>query len=101
MQDTSQLLLHHLRSTDIVARIGGDEFAVVMQGTASEEILNHKISQIQTDFSSQLGQKYGIALSMSVGAVCYPMDGENYRELMERADSRLREEKKNKKRVLE
>lgn len=101
LQDTSQLLLHHLRSTDIVARIGGDEFAVVMQGTASEEILNHKISQIQTDFSSQLGQKYGIALSMSVGAVCYPMDGENYRELMERADSRLREEKKNKKRVLE
>lgn len=95
LKDTSGFLLHHLRSSDVVARIGGDEFAVIMQGVCSEEILNCKAVQIQNDFTSEFSAKYNANLSLSVGAVCYPEQGATYHELMMKADQVLLQAKQN------
>ena len=95
LKDTSGFLLHHLRSSDVVARIGGDEFAVIMQGVCSEEILNCKAVQIQNDFTSEFSAKYNANLSLSVGAACYPEQGATYHELMMKADQVLLQAKQN------
>ena len=95
LKDTSGFLLHHLRSSDVVARIGGDEFAVIMQGVCSEEILNCKAVQIQNDFTSEFSAKYNANLSLSVGVACYPEQGATYHELMMKADQVLLQAKQN------
>lgn len=41
----AQVLLANVRSTDVVARIGGDEFALLL-GTISDSDVEHKIAQL-------------------------------------------------------
>ena len=77
------------------ARIGGDEFLMIIPHRADKYLVNHfvipildKIHNIQEIFG------HPIAISSSIGIAQYPQDGRNHNELMKNADIALFEAKR-------
>ena len=86
----SATLNEQCRSTDLAARYGGDEFAVVLidsdQGMA-EQVARRIENSLRKD-------QEGPTLSVSIGIGVYPDDGRTAQELLETADQRLYQRKK-------
>jgi diguanylate cyclase (GGDEF)-like protein len=90
----AQCLQRSIRATDIAARFGGDEFAVLLPG-ASPEIaeavvkrVRHNVYKTTLDLRSRM-----IRCSVSIGVVNYPKDGRDMRELMSIADRKMYRDK--------
>ncbi len=76
-----------VRKSDIVARIGGDEFVVVIEGTR----LSNDASQVAQKIIDQLSEAIPIEghelhTTPSIGIGIYPDDGDNCETLMKNAD---------------
>lgn len=85
-----------LNKGDIVARMGGDEFAAILQ---CPEGVCHIDETIERLFSS-LNQSYecvsdGLMVSCSVGGAAYPEEGESLPSLIKVADQHMYRVKKN------
>ena len=80
-----------LRETDMVARMGGDEFTVLLTGIQSMEAVTRKIDQIIHVMAEPLSEEFGeiIMPSCSIGVACYPADGEDADTLLRHADSAM------------
>jgi len=78
------------RNHDIVARIGGDEFMVLMRDTADRKLVENRcaqlISALQNVFHDDV---YSIPISCSIGVSLSPEHGISYYDLFQRADSAL------------
>jgi diguanylate cyclase (GGDEF)-like protein/PAS domain S-box-containing protein len=83
-------LQNAVRAIDTVARVGGDEFAIV-QVDVKEPNGAHRLARRLIDGLSQPfdfdGQE--IAVSVSVGVALYPQDGSTDELLLKRADAAL------------
>ena len=78
------------RSQDITARIGGDEFLVLMRGISDRKLLEERCRRLLEIFRSIFqDQKYKLPLSCSIGIALSPEHGRNYYELFNRADRAL------------
>ncbi len=57
LQKTAQLIQSSLRKEDFIARIGGDEFAVILPGADSKEtlVVIERISETFNDYNSDKG----------------------------------------------
>lgn len=76
-----------VRETDTVARMGGDEFTVLLTDIHSMDAVSRKVEQILAVLSEPLGGELdGIAPSCSIGVACYPADGEDADTLLSHAD---------------
>lgn len=67
-----RLLQHETRSSDMLARIGGDEFAVLLDGTNSSEaiIIAERLCRVVDEFRFiQAGQTFRLGLSIGVAVV--------------------------------
>lgn len=78
-----------VRETDTVARMGGDEFTVLLSDIASREAVAEKVAQILAVMAEPLGDEFdGLDMpSCSIGVACYPADGEDADTLLSHADS--------------
>jgi diguanylate cyclase (GGDEF)-like protein len=76
-----------VRSSDLLCRIGGDEFAVVAPHTTYHEA-EALAGRIETSVSDEFGD---VGVSISVGIAGYPRDTLNPAELRAIADRRLYE----------
>lgn len=78
------------RSQDIVARIGGDEFMVLMRGVSDRVLLENRCRRLLQIFRNTFrNQKYSLPLSCSIGISLSPEHGVSYVELFHNADKAL------------
>ena len=78
------------RVTDVAARYGGDEFAILLIDADAERVL-----QIAQRITRHLYEQPGDPrLSASIGSAVYPADGQSPQELLEAADRLLYRNKK-------
>ena len=78
------------RATDIVGRIGGDEFFILIKNYSSVEALSEKLDLLCNMFDKiRLGKEKNYHISGSIGVSLYPQDGKNYTELYRKADAAL------------
>lgn len=87
LRQIGDIMRQHFRTTDILARIGGDEFAALFPHTNSSqaqvviERFSHALANIKINGELQA--------SASLGLVIYPQDGENAERLMAAADQAM------------
>lgn len=84
------------RVSDIMGRIGGDEFMVFLKGMNSNQDILKQSSKI-TDFfrDFRAGEYVKYSSTASIGVAIYPHDGKNFEELYKAADKALYKAKKN------
>ena len=78
------------RLQDIIARVGGDEFMVLMRGVTDRALVESRCAQLLGVFKNvfrEQGRK--LPLSCSVGIAIAPEHGRTYYELFRRADQAL------------
>lgn len=83
-----------LRSTDTLARIGGDEFAVLAPGAQGEGV-RRMADAIRNAVSLRAPDAEGPTTTASVGWSVFPDDGEDFETLMRVADERMMRLKQN------
>ena len=99
--DVAQLLVDTFRGADIVARVGGDEFAVVIH--ADEAAANRAMARLEhkTHRRNATGKRpYEISFSLGA-ATSSAARKESFDSLLKRADEVMYEQKKKKKRLRE
>ncbi|HVO53502.1 MAG TPA: GGDEF domain-containing protein [Solirubrobacterales bacterium] len=83
-----------LRSTDTLARIGGDEFAVIAPGAHGEGV-RRMADSIRNAVGIRAPGAKGPTPSASIGWAVFPEDGEDYETLIRTADERMLRLKQN------
>ena len=86
----SQRIINCLRETDTVARFGGDEFVILLEGITQPEdiarVSDHIIREISSPITIQ-GNQYSI--SVSIGVSIYPDDGLHVDQIIQNADAAM------------
>lgn len=77
------------RHTDIVARYGGDEFVVFVNGIGREDLQKRLVQLCRLFRFPYRNGSITYQISGSVGAAMFPEDGRSYQELLDRADYAL------------
>lgn len=90
LTDISSRLKKLFRSSDIVGRIGGDEFAVFLSGVHSLNVVKEKAEAVCNIFrNTYIGENSGCKISGSIGVALYPQHGKTYSQLFKSADRAL------------
>ena len=85
----SESLRANCREYDYVARMGGDEFVLLLLGNDQSDIAE-RIEQLrQIAWHAGSGEALHDRVSMSVGAAVFPQDGSDADELLAEADRRM------------
>lgn len=90
LQIIAERLLSSVRSTDMVARLAGDEFVLLItdvKKTESVALIAQKILESVMKVVVVKGQE--IYITTSIGISLYPYDGQNMQTLMKNADLAL------------
>jgi diguanylate cyclase (GGDEF)-like protein/PAS domain S-box-containing protein len=94
--DTAKILKKTFRESDIIARFGGDEFAILALNSSEDKILFERL-QKNIDAYNALGNS-SYTLSISTGVAIYnPENPCTLDKLISRADTLMYEHKKSKK----
>jgi len=90
LRNVSARLMSALREGDIVSRIGGDEFVVLLADVSEKEIVECVCNRIITEVSRPyLINSNDVEISTSIGISRFPLDGKTSAELVEHADQAL------------
>ncbi|GFZ96217.1 hypothetical protein GCM10008018_48210 [Paenibacillus marchantiophytorum] len=87
LQQVAKRLISAVRKDDIVSRLGGDEFIIVLQDlqepAEAVTIANQLIASIKKPFSVEDNELY---INASIGICMYPKHGEDFETLLMHAD---------------
>jgi len=88
LQEVSKRLKRSLRGNDLVGRLGGDEFIVVLGNVAKRKIVSLMIDKLMAVFDTDfaLSDTVSVNLSMSCGIAVFPDDGTTLDQLLANSD---------------
>ena len=94
LKEASERLNHCIRSDDTVARMGGDEFTVILSGLADREAAESASVQISLKIMNALNKPFFLGgcelfISTSIGIALYPFDGREETSLLKNADTAM------------
>lgn len=99
LKEVARRLLSVVRKQDVVARLSGDEFALLLLGEPSHEQAVYSASMVAEKIIQRLSEVFSIERSeifigASIGISVYPEDGKVAEELLKHADLSMYEAKK-------
>ena len=90
ISDMAQCLKSTFRDTDVVGRVGGDEFVAFMPNTTDLHIAEQRSEIVRAKLNRTFEHAKGsFTLTCSSGIALAPADGTNYDKLFEHADAAL------------
>lgn len=92
--ELSKLLKRQFRYTDILGRIGGDEFLVLLKDFLDEKYILEKAASLCKSISEIKVGSDVFEITSSIGIAFYPKDGRTVSQLLEKADIALYAAKK-------
>ncbi len=96
LQEAASRLRMAVPPGDLTARLGADEFAVMLVGLPDAPMAQAYAARICEQMRAAVTTEHGVlSMTASIGFSCYPGDGEGYEELLRAATVALREAKKN------
>lgn len=94
LKEAGQRLVNVVRTTDTVARIGGDEFTILLSHIDSSGSIERLAQSIMDSLSEPFHLKDEVIyISTSIGISIYPVDGEEVDILLKNADQAMYEAK--------
>ncbi|MBU3876574.1 GGDEF domain-containing protein [Faecalicatena sp. AGMB00832] len=91
LREVGAALKDSFRNSDIIGRLGGDEFLIFLPNCIDSEIIRHRVShfldivnKIDTTSDEEIPH-----ISASVGVSLFPEDGDNFKDLYKHADEAL------------
>ena len=91
LREVGAALKSSFRTTDIIGRLGGDEFLIFLPSCIDPEIIRIRVSHFlemvsKIDTASEEEIPH---ISASVGVSLFPEDGDNFKDLYKHADEAL------------
>lgn len=90
IQQVARMLIKNVRSSDICARYGGDEFVIMFNETGKQEV-SGAVERILSDMAATPFDFEGAAITttLSAGLASYPEDGDDVQKVMASADEAM------------
>jgi diguanylate cyclase (GGDEF)-like protein len=97
LKDVANVLRETYRDSDIIARVGGDEFVIIPVGVTGDdiEIITSRLQKGINDYNSKINRSYKISLSAGI-AFYDPERPCSMDQLLAEADKSMYEQKRNK-----
>jgi len=90
----AKILQIHLRESDTLSRLGGDEFIILLPSISSQKDAHIIAQKVQNTLQSKLDiGKHQLYITSSMGMALYPEHGESADELIRNADTAMYEAK--------
>jgi len=87
LRTTAERLKGCVRASDTVARQGGDEFVIIISGTAAEDFVAEIAGKIREAISRPVTLKdHEMTVTCSIGISIFPKDGDDVQALIKNAD---------------
>lgn len=86
LKTVSQRLKKCVRANDIVARIAGDEFIILLPGISHEQAVKIAERVIETLQAPIVIGNKSVSVTTSIGISSYPLDGNEIKMLVKKAD---------------
>ena len=90
LKTVAQRIRSTMRADDLVVRMGGDEFVVVMRGIKGTEQVNEAAARVNRALSAPMvvdGRT--LVTTVSIGVALYPYDGADMGELLRHSDTAM------------
>jgi diguanylate cyclase (GGDEF)-like protein len=90
IKQVARIITDNIRSSDISARYGGDEFVIMFNETAKQEVINSVELIVRSMAATPIvfeGESF--TTTLSAGLAGYPEDGEDVRAVMANADEAM------------
>jgi diguanylate cyclase (GGDEF)-like protein/putative nucleotidyltransferase with HDIG domain len=93
LRDVSTIFMSMARASDLVARYGGDEFVILVDGVGTDEartLADRLQSAVEAYDVGLVHERLGtLKLGISIGIASYPEDGEEWQDLFAVADRHM------------
>jgi diguanylate cyclase (GGDEF)-like protein len=93
--EVSNRMRKAVRKTDLVARVGGDEYMAFLFGIKNREEMMSIIERIRASGEEEvdIGAHEKASVGLSIGYALSPQEGQDYKTLYQAADERMYEDK--------
>lgn len=91
LREVSARLQATVRHSDVVARVGGDEFVILLQDPVNDEDAYSIASSVLSALGAPipLADEKALSIGVSIGGARYPADGEDVATLLKNADAAM------------